>query len=142
MIFDESSATADAQHVVDCDVGLADRASHLHPLRPLDFDRRDSKKQRARKIALAADAGLRDRFFGRHIGELFGKAGRRRWLDRHEIDCPGHGRLQAVDRKTCDGPDAGFACGEFRPVIGLAGAERCHNTHAGDDNDRPAEFIA
>ena len=35
-----------------------------------------------------------------------------------------------------------LAGGEFFPVVGPAGAERCHDTHAGDDDDRPAEFIA
>ena len=76
MVLRELAAAADAQYVVDADVGLADRAPHFNPLRPLDLDRRDRKKQRPRKIALAADAGLRDGFFGGHIGEFFGEGGR------------------------------------------------------------------
>ena len=68
--------------------------------------------------------------------------GRGKRLDRHEIDRSGHRCLQAVGRKARDGPDAGFARGEFRPVVGLAGAERCDDAHAGHDDDRPAEFIA
>ena len=51
-------------------------------------------------------------------------------------------RLQAVDRKARDGPDAGFAGGQLGPVVGLAGAKRGHDAHAGDDDDRPAEFVA
>src|SRR4051794_29504507 len=100
VILRELAAPADAQYVIDGEVGLADRASHFNALRPLDLDGRDRKKQRAWKIALAADAGLRDGLFGRHIGKLLGKAGRRNRLDGDEIDRPGHRRLQAVDRKT------------------------------------------
>ena len=70
------------------------------------------------------------------------EAGRGERLDGNEIDRSGHRRLQAVDRKTRDGADAGFAGGEFLPVVGLAGAERGHDAHAGDDDDRPAGFIA
>ena len=52
----EPSAAADAQHVVIVEIGLADRASELQPLRPFDFDRRDREEQRSGKIAFAADA--------------------------------------------------------------------------------------
>ena len=44
--------------------------------------------------------------------------------------------------KRRHGADAGFARGEFRPVVGLAGAERGDDAHAGNDDDRPAEFVA
>ncbi len=70
------------------------------------------------------------------------RSGRGERLDVNEIDRSGHGGLQAVDRKTRDGADAGFARGQLGPVVGLAGAERRHDAHAGDDDDRPAEFIA
>ena len=34
--------------------------------------------------------------------------------------------------------DAGLAGGELRPVVGLARAERGHDAHAGDHDDRTA----
>ena len=142
MIFCESSAAADAQYVVDADVGLPDRTPHFDPLRPLDLDRRDRKKQRSRKIPLAADARLRNGFFGGHIAKFFGKGRRRGRFDGNEIDRSGHRRFQAVNWETRDGSNAGFARGKLRPVIFLAGAKRCHDAHAGDDNDWPAEFVA
>ena len=72
-----TAAAADAQHGVVVDFGLrADRASELLALRPLDLDRGDGEKQRPGKIALGADAGLGDGFFGDEFAEPFGKIGR------------------------------------------------------------------
>ena len=73
MIGREPAAAADAQHVVVVEFGLADRAAEFEPLRPFDLDRRHREKQRAGKIGLGADAGLRERFFGGHFGQPLGQ---------------------------------------------------------------------
>ena len=122
--------------------GLSDGASELEPLRPLDLDRRYREEQRAGKIGLAADGGLFERFFGGHFGQPLGEAGRRDGIDGDEIDRACHRRFQAIDRESRHGADAGLARDQLGPVVLLAGAERRHHTHAGDDDDRPAEFIA
>src|SRR5450432_795064 len=116
MKFRELAAAANAQEVLIVEVLLADGAAGFQPLRPLDLDRRDRKEKRSREIALAPDARLLERLFGGDIGQPFGKAGRGERLDIHKIDRTGHRRLQAVDRETRDGPDAGFARGQLRPV--------------------------
>ena len=143
MIFCESCIAADAQEgvVIECLVA-PDRASELKPLRPFDLHRRNGEEQRPGKIAFTADAGLGNGFLGGDIGQPLLKIGRRKRLDGNKIDRAGHGRLQALGGKTRDGPYAGFARGELLPVVGLAGAERCHDAHAGDDDNRPSEFIA
>jgi hypothetical protein len=110
-------------------------------LRPFDLDRRDRQEQRAGKIGLGADCGLSERFFGGHFGQPLGQSRRGDGIDDDEIDRARHGRLQAVDRKARHGLDAGLARGQLAPVVLLAGAERRHHAHAGDDDDRPAEFI-
>src|SRR5258708_25583753 len=102
----------------------------------------ERKKKRSGKTTLASNAWLSGGFFGRDVGEPLGKAGRRERFDSYEIDRAGHRRLQTVDRKTCNGPDSGFACGQFGPVVGLPGTERCYDAHSGHDDDRPTEFIA
>ncbi len=142
MVGRELSAAADLQHILNFDVLLSDRAPDLQPLRPFGLDRRDRQKQRSREIALAADAGLRQRFFGRYLGQTFGEASGGGRLDGDEVNRAGHGRLQPVDRKACDGADAGFAGRQLRPIVLFAGAERGDNAHAGDDDDRPVEFVA
>ena len=77
MIGRELSAAADAQQGVIVEFRIAsDGASELEPLRPLDLDRRDREKQRSRKIAFAADAGLGDGFLGGDIGQPLRKIGR------------------------------------------------------------------
>src|SRR3984893_17850714 len=142
MIGRELSAARDLQQVVVIEFLLSDAASELQSLRPLDLDRCDGKKQRSWKVALGANGGLLERFFGSEFGETFGKSGRREWLDVQEIDSARHGRLQAIDRGAGDGADAGAARAELRPISGLAGAQRSNNAHAGDDDDRPSEFVA
>ncbi len=76
MIRREFAAAADGKHIIDVEIRLADGAGDFTPLRPLDLDRRHGQKQRTRKIALAADAGLLERFLGRDIGEALGQRGR------------------------------------------------------------------
>ena len=76
VILREPAAAADAQHVFVFEVGHSDRAPEFKPLRPLDLDRRHREEQRPGKICLAADAGLLERFPGRHFGQPLGKAGR------------------------------------------------------------------
>src|ERR1700682_95435 len=138
----ELSAAANPQKVAIVEFRLPDRASSFQPLRPLDLDRGDRKKQRSRKIALASNACLFEGFFGSDVGESLAKAGRRERFDSYKIDRAGHRRLQTVDGKACNGPDAGFARGQLCPVIGFTGTERCYDAHSGDDHDRTAEFIA
>ena len=142
MIGRESSAAAGEQQVVIAVFRLADGAAEFEPLRPFDLDRGDCQKQRSGEITLAADAGLRHRFFGGGIGQPLGQVDRGGRLRRQKIHRAGHRGLQAVDRKTRHGADAGFAGGQPGPIVRLAGAERRHNANAGDDDDRPAEFIA
>ncbi len=48
-------------------------ADEILALLPLDLDRRDRNEQGAGKIAGPADAGLRDRLLGRHLGEALGE---------------------------------------------------------------------
>ena len=136
------STATDAQQVVKVEFRFADGASDLQSLRPFGLDGSDRKEQRSWKIALAADAGLLEGFLGRHVGHLLGETDRRERFDGDEIHRPGHRCFQAIDRKACHGPDAGFARGQLRPIIGLAGAERGDDAHSGDDDDRPAEFVA
>ncbi len=136
------SAAADRQDIVDVEIRPADGATDFDPLRPFDLDRRDREEQRSGKIAPAADARLLERLLGGDVGEPLGEGGRGGWVDGHEIDGSGHRALQAVDRKARHGPDAGLPRGELRPVIGLAGAERCDDAHAGDDDNRSSGFIA
>ncbi|MGY4169435.1 hypothetical protein ACVIM8_003508 [Bradyrhizobium sp. USDA 4529] len=117
-------------------------ARDFEPLRPLGLDRGDCQKQRAGKVALAADAGLLERFFGRDLRQTLRQAGRRERVDGDEIDGAGHRRLHTVEREACHGLDAGLTRGEALPIVGFAAAERRHDSHAGHDNDRSAEFIA
>src|SRR5258708_35799906 len=126
VILRESSAAADAQDVVVIELGCSDRASNLQPVRPLTLDRSDGKKQRPGKTTFAPDRRLRDGFFSGDIGKPLRKIGRGKRLYLHEIDRSSHRRFQAIGGKTRDGPNAGFARGEFCPVVGLAGAERVH----------------
>ncbi len=138
-----SSAAADPQHRIIIDFGAGpDRAPEFLALRPLDLDGGYRKKQRAGKITLGPDIGLGDGFFGGDLAEPFGKVGGGERLDRNEIDRSGHRRPQPFGGKTRNGADAGFAGGEFLPVVGLAGPERCHDAHPRDDDDRPSELIA
>ena len=141
MVGREPAAAADAQHVVIAEFGLSDRASEFEPLRPFDLDRRHRQEQRSGKIGLAADRGLFERFFGGHFGQPLGQSRRGDGIDGDEIDRARHGRFQPVDREARHGADAGFARGQLAPIVLLAGAERRHHAHAGDDDDRPAEFI-
>jgi hypothetical protein len=142
MVGREAAAAAGAQHVLVAKFGLADRAPEFEPLRPFDFDRRHRQEQRARKIRLGSDAGLGQRFLGDHFGQPLGQSRRGDGIDADEIDGARHGRFQPVDRKTRHGADAGFARDQLAPIVRLAGAERGHDAHAGDDDDRPAQFIA
>ena len=73
------------QHLRVAELLLADGASELEALRPFHLDWRNCQKQRARKIALAADARLSERFLGGNIGEPFGEAGRGGRIDGDEI---------------------------------------------------------
>ena len=141
MVGREPAAAAEAQHVVVAEFGLADRASEFEPLRPFDLDRRYREKQRSGKIGLGADRGLFERFLGSHFGQPLGQSRRGDGIDGDEIDRPRHGRFQPVDREARHGANAGFARGQLAPIVRLAGAERRHHAHAGDDDDRPAEFI-
>ena len=98
------------QHLVVVDLGVApDGRAERAALRPFHLDRRDREEQRSRKIALAADARLRDRFLDNHVRQPLGQFGRGERLDLHEIDRAGHRRLQAVGGEAGDGTDAGFA---------------------------------
>ena len=72
----EFSAAADAEQGVIVDLRRSGRASQFQPLRPLDFDRWNGEKQRARKITLGPDAGLGDGFLSHENAKLLGKAGR------------------------------------------------------------------
>ncbi len=77
MIFREPRIAADAQQGVVVEFRVcSDRASEFKPLRPLDLDRGNGQKQRSGEIAFAADAGLRDGFLGRDVGEPLRKIGR------------------------------------------------------------------
>ena len=76
------SAAADRQDIVDVEIRLADGAPDFDPLRPFDLDRRDREEQRSGKIALAADAGLLERFLGGDVGEPLGEGGRGGWARR------------------------------------------------------------
>ena len=141
MVGREPAAAADAQHVVVAEFGLADRAPEFETLWPFDLDRRYREKQRSGKIGLGADRGLCERFFGGHFGQPLGQSGRGDGIDADEIDRARHGRFQAVNGEARHGADAGLACGQLAPIVLFAGAERRHHAHAGDDDDRPAEFI-
>src|SRR4030088_2834239 len=103
VILCESSATADAQEGVVIELGCSDHASKLQPLRPLDLDRGDGKKQRPGKIVFAPDRRLRDGFFSGDLGKPLRKSRRGKRLDRHEIERSSHRRFQAIGRKTRDG---------------------------------------
>ena len=118
------------------------RARDRVALRPFELDGRCADKQRPGKIGLGADAGLRNRFFGGLVGHPFGEIGRSRHRGRREIDRAGDRRLQAFGREARNLADAGLACGQLGPVVGLADAERGHDAHAGDDDDRTAGLIA
>ncbi len=138
----ELAAAAGRQIVDDSKVLGRNVARDFEPLRPLGLDRGDRQKQRAGKVALAADAGLLQCLFGRDLRQTLRQAGRGERVDGDEIDGAGHRRLQTVERKARHGLDPGLARGETLPVVGLAAAERRHDSHAGHDNDRSAEFIA
>src|SRR5215212_7435730 len=142
VISGKSSAPTDPQDGIIVEISFPGRPSKLQSLRPLDLDRGDGKEQRSWKIAFAPERGLRDGFIRGHIGKPLGKIGRGKGVDLHEVDRSSHRRFQAIRWKARDGPDSGFATREFLPVVRLARAERGHDTHAGDDNDRPSEFIA
>src|SRR3979490_1981535 len=88
VILCESSATADAQEGVVIELVCSEHASKLQPLRPLDLDRGDGKKQRPGKIAFAPDRRLRDGFFSGDIGKPLRKIGRGKRLERPETDRP------------------------------------------------------
>ena len=76
VIFCVLSAAADAQYGVIIEVRLRDGAPKFLPLRPLDLNRGNGKKQRPRKITFAPDRGLRDGFFSGDIGKPLRKIGR------------------------------------------------------------------
>src|SRR6266480_123942 len=93
-------------------------------------------------MPFATDAGLRNCLLAGQKRDPFRK---RRW--RHVvlvdvIDGAGDCGAQAVERKTRNAPDTGFAGGQFRPIVGLADAERRDNAHAGDGNHRAASLVA
>ncbi len=68
MILLEPAAATDPQHLIIVDVGIrADGAAEFLTLRPFEFDRGDSEKQRAWKITGATDSSLRDGFLGRNV---------------------------------------------------------------------------
>jgi len=115
----EFSTAADPQQHVIIEFLRSGGVAEFEPLRPFDLDRRHREKQRSWKIALAADRRLRDGFLGGEIGKPLRKIGRRKRLDRHEIDRPGHRGFQAIGGEARDGPDAGFAGGEFCPIVRL-----------------------
>jgi hypothetical protein len=136
------TAAADAQNLENVEVWLGDCLADLEPLRPLGFDRRNRKEQRSGKIAPGPDLRLGERFFCREDGEALGQSCRGRGIDGDEVDRARHRGLQTIDREAGDRLDAGFTRGQFGPVVRLAGAKRGRNADAGDDNDRPAEFVA
>ncbi len=141
VIVDEPAAAGGLEQILIAEIGEADRAPEFLALRPFGLDRRHGEEKRAGKVALAADAGLGNGLLDRKMGEALGQSDRGERLDRNEVDGSGHRGLQALDRKARQGADAGFAGSELRPIVGLAGAERGHHTHAGDDDDRPAELV-
>src|SRR5437764_1195396 len=105
-------------------------------------DSAESNENRSRKIAFAPERGLRDGFLCGDIGKSLGKVGRRKRFDRNEVHRSSHGRFEALGRKTGNCPDAGLARRELLPIICFSGTKRGHDTHAGNDDDRPAELIA
>jgi hypothetical protein len=58
MIVDVFAAAGNAEQVVIIEILLADGAAELAPLRPFYLDRRDRQEERAREVALRADAGV------------------------------------------------------------------------------------
>src|SRR2546430_13389629 len=142
----ELAAAGMAQDVLNFEIDLADSEANgtadFEPLWPFGLDRRDREKQRSGKVAVAADAGLFQRFLWRHLGETFGEAGGGGGLDGNEVNRAGHRRHEAFDWNPRHGADAGFTGRQLGPIILLAGAERGDHAHAGDDDDRPAELVA
>src|SRR5581483_7882474 len=112
------------------------------PLRPLDLDRRDGEKERAREIALAADPCLIDRFFGGDFAQPFAQGRRRHRLDRQKVHRARDAGLELLDRKPGDLADAGFSRGELRPVVLLPDAERGDDADPGCHHDGAALLVA
>ena len=83
------------QIVIAHSVVRAGRGRNLFALLPFDLDRRDREEQRSGKVALGADAGLRDRFLGGDLGDPLAERGRAERLDRHEVDRAGDCGLAA-----------------------------------------------
>ncbi len=137
---DELAAAGGLEQVLIAEIGEADRARELLALRPFSLNRRHGEEKRAGKVALA-DAGLGNGLLDRKMGQALGQSDRGEWLDRNEVDGSGHRGLKSLDRKARQGPDAGFAGSELRPIVGLAGAERGYDAHTGDDDHRPAELV-
>ena len=122
--------------------GRRRRFGDLDAIGPLDFERRQSNEQGAGKVALAADAQLSDRLFAGEKSDTLRQLGRRHIVLVHVIGRPGDRGAHAVEGKARDAADAGGAGSQFRPIVGLADAERGDNAHAGDGDDRTACLIA
>ena len=132
-----------AQQVVVADAGVgAGGRRDLAALRPFDLDRRHREEQRAREIAARADrrtcamasSAARSASRSDSSGADSGSAGTKSTV-------PAKRGLQAVGGEARDGLDAGLAGGELLPVVGLAGAERGDDAHAGDDDDRASGAV-
>src|SRR3954452_13796232 len=85
VVLGELSAAADAEDGIVIEISFSGRASKFQPLRPLDLDRLHGKKRRSRKIALAAERGLRDGSIGGDIGKAIGKVYIRKLFDRQAV---------------------------------------------------------
>ena len=138
----ETAAAADAQQVVVVDLSLAPSArpssSRCGHSTSTGATARNSGPG---KSPLRADAGLRDRLLGGDFGEPLGEARSTRTArPATKSTVPAIVVFKPVGREAGDGADAGFAGGQFRPVVGLAGAERGDDAHAGDDDDRPCRI--
>ena len=120
----------------------AGRIGEREALRPFDLDRREGEKEGPGKLSLRADAGFLDRLDAGEPRQLFGQLRRMHAVFEHMIDRAGDGGAKSVGRKARDGADAGFARGQFFPVVGLAGAERGDDAHAGDGDDRTSLAVA
>ena len=135
------AAAGSEQDVVIYGARFAGGPCDFFALRPLDFDRRQTEKQWAWKIALSSNCRLADSLFDDDICQTLGQRCRGERLDLDEVDGAGDTRLQSMGGEAPDGAYSRLSGGNFRPILDLAPAKRRDHSHAGNDDDRTIEAV-
>src|SRR5690606_29122937 len=107
---------------------------------PVQFDGRRGKKEWTGKI-VDVQAGSGHGLPSSKLGEFVGQRACALVAGRKKVDRPGDGCRQVICRKAGDRVDARTTCGQCRPIVLDALAERGDETNTSNGYNGPAEVI-